>query len=307
MVGFSIVSLGIGNYYFTKKNYFTAKKLYKFSLQSSLGLNARAQLRIISTDAEIRRLVQTTADTPTHKSMKVSPDQILIKGKKVLNFSNSFEQHIVLTALIRNSLEVGIPTIRIKKITLYDRNHKIVATKNSNTALGPLVSKGEFPFSLYLVLDKSKQIDVTDFDIELEIPSFVKNDRVVRLTILEQKRLSLEVIEVSGKNVYKYNYRVTLKNDSTKEISNIYRISFLKQGETILTRIGSACCNDVKFEEQNGKSSILSLDSPTYSYSLKSGESRDHQFQINSDEVLYDNSIDSDKIELVAYFIGLTK
>lgn len=308
----SIASLKSANYYFEKGNYSKAKELYSISYMSSFGLNSKAKIRMSKSEEENTRQLSNNTQSTQQTLITIPLDKISITGKRVMNQYHSTGQDITLSAIVKNNSGIGIPSVKIKKVTMLDGNNKEVAVKTDfgNETI-PLVNQGEYPFSLLIFLEKQKPIEVKDFNLELEIPSFKPNNRVVRLSLTKPIRVSTETMDMypmyPGKaNTFNFEYKTTVTNDSDGVVDNIYRISFLKYKDFALTRIGAACCSPVNFEKEND-SQILNLDKPIITYSLNPKESREYRFKISTDPALIDSLIDPSTIELITYFIGSSK
>lgn len=301
----SHLSIRIGDFFYARKNYRKADVFYLLSYISSLSLNKNAK----ETYEEDSLQKETATST---KEYIISPSEIEISGKKVTQhkYGDGLGTTIALSAVIKNNAELGIPIVKIKKLTIYDKAHKIVATKTEFKDISPLVYGGEYPFSLILEFDNSENFLADSFDIELEIPSFTKNEKAVRLDVSDQKIISSEIVEVGYPLVVKsfqYKYRITIENNTDKEIDNIRRISFLKYNGFTLTRMADGCCYPVKFEIPLQNKDIVSLDKKQHSYTLKPHEEKEYEFQINSDPALFFNDINHKNIQMMIYFIGAVK
>lgn len=311
LIGLSFITLRSGNYYFEKGDYTKANRLYSISNMLSLGLNNRAKIRISKSQEENTRQLSNNTQSSNQTLTTVSLDIISITGKKVINTYYSTNQDIALSAIVKNNSGIGIPSVKLKKVTMYNGNNKEVAVKTDfGNETFPLVNEGEYPFSLLFFLEKQKPIEVKDFNLELEIPSFKPNDHVARLSVTKPVRISTETMDMYPvkANTFNFEYKTTVTNDSDRVVDNIYRISFLKYKDFALTRIGTACCPPVNFENKNEQDSqILNLNKADYIYSLNPKESRDYIFKISTDPALIDILIDPANIELVTYFIGSTK
>ncbi len=243
---------------------------------------------------------------------RIDKSKVLVTGKKTTSYSgpslftDNDGQVVTLSAILKNNAEVGIPSLKINKIVIYDGSNNIVATKKDYNKEVSIPYQGEFPFSLILTLDKSEKIVANNFNIEFEIPPFSINEKVVRLDISSQKIKSVEVSEPDGSGIidYKFTYVVLLSNNNDKEVSNIRRISFLKSNGETLTKISDACCNQVSFEIKS-EDNILSLDEKKYIEVLRPYEQKEYEFEISP--MLYDKVIDVNSIELVSYFIGVVQ
>ena len=63
-----------------------------------------------------------------------------------------------IAAIFKNNAGVGIPSIKISKITIYDNKNNIVAVKKEmNGAEISLTNQGEFPFSFMQRIDIAKK------------------------------------------------------------------------------------------------------------------------------------------------------
>lgn len=317
IAGLSYVTLEKGNYYFNNGNFSEAYKYYKKSFLLSFRLNNKAESRMNKSQEEGVSNQQNKIGAQALQT--VSLDKISITGKKVIvKYPTSpitsqimpAVENISLSAIVKNNTDIGIPIVKIKKAVLYDKNHNQVAIKTDISDTFPLVSQGEFPFSLTFYIQNSNQmIDVKDFDIELEIPPFMPNKNVVRLKTSNLVRVSTETdsMEPEAGNVYTFEYRATLTNNSDKKVDNIRIISFLKYNGFTLTRLGTACCSQVTFSNKNTTGSqVLDLNKPTYSNSLNSGEGKEYSFKIGTDPWLIDSVINPNNIQLVVYFTGST-
>lgn len=311
--GSSYVTLKIGNVYFSKGNYSKSYSFYKVSYLLSFGLNKRADLRMNKSQEE--SLLKQPNNNGAQVLQTIPLDKISIAGKRVVvkeyartNNSVNYED-ITLSTIVLNNSGVGIPVVKIKKVTLYDSSHNQVAVKTDINDSFPLVSQGEFPFSFAFYIENSKPIEVKDFDLELEIPPFRLNKNVARLKTSNLTRISTETIDMypNKGNVYNFEYRVTLMNDTDKKVDNIRYISLLKHNGFALTRLGTACCPQVTFTNKNNNGSqVLNLNDATYSYSLNPGESKEYNFKIGTDPLLIDSLINPNEIQLVIYFFGTT-
>lgn len=300
----SVISLKSANHYFEKENYYKAKKLYSISYVSSLGLNSRAKIRMANSEEALQ--LSNKAQSSQQTLIIIPLEKISITGKRVINQYHSGSQDITLSAIVKNNSGIGIPSVKIKKVTMYDGSNKEIAVKTDfENDTFPLVNQGEYPFSLNFFLEKQKQIEIKNFDLELEIPSFKPNSQVVRLSVTKPVRISTEVLYMDYP-VFTFEYKTTVINDSDRVVDNIYRISFLKYKDFALTRIGMACCLAVSFEKEN-ESQIINLDKPVITYSLNPKESKEYKFKISTDPLLIDSIIDPSTIELVTYFIGSIK
>lgn len=301
----SVVSLKSANHYYEKENYSKAKELYSISYVSSLGLNSKAKIRMTNSEEKAHQL-SNKVQTPQQTFVTIPLEQISITGKRVVYLQYSSGQDITLSAMVKNNSGIGIPSIKIKKVTMYDGSNKEIAVKTDfGNETFPLVNQGEYPFSLNLFFEKQKQIEIKDFNLELEIPSFKPNNQVVRLSVTKLVRVSTDV-QYMNYPVFTFEYKTTITNDSDGVVDNIYRISFLKYKDFALTRIGMACCLVVSFEKEN-ESQVLNLDKQVITYSLNPKESKDYRFKIQTDPLLIDSIIDPSTIELVTYFIGSIK
>lgn len=300
----SIASLKSTNYFFEKGNYAKAKKLYSISYISSLCLNSRAKIRMANSEEALQ--LPNKAQSSQQTLTIIPLEKISITGKRVIGQYHSSSQDITLSAIVKNNSGIGIPSVKIKKVTMYDGSNKVVAVKTDfGNETFPLVNQGEYPFSLNFFLEKQKQIEIKDFNLELEIPSFKPSNQVVRLSVTKPVRVSTEV-QYMDYPVFTFEYKTTVTNDSDGVVDDIYRISFLKYKDFALTRIGMACCLAVSFEKEN-KSQVLNLDKPVITYSLNPKESKEYKFKISTDPLLIDSIIDPSTIELVNYFIGSIK
>ena len=292
----------MGYYFYNNRYYGRAKKCYILSYVTSLSLNQNAK------NLYYKNTPQKEQTISVEKKYNIPLSDITITGKKIVKHKYISETVIVLSAILKNNAEVGIPIVKIKKLTIYDRNHKVVATKTKfEQDISPLVYQGEYPFSILLPFDNAQVIDAEDFEIELDIPAFTKNEKVVRLNFLNQKIMSFDTVDLGITKSFQYKYEVTIENNTDKEVDNIKRISFLKHNDVTLTRIGDVCCHNVEFETQSNNKNVLNLDPKDFTYNLKPYEKKEYEFQINSDEALYDVDINPKNIQLVLYFIGVVK
>ncbi|HUW24792.1 MAG TPA: hypothetical protein VMW04_04165 [Patescibacteria group bacterium] len=308
-VGLSYFTLKKGDSYFDQGNYSQAAKFYQLSNILSLSLNKRAKVRMQNSLNELLK----TGNNPSslQSSLTIPLNEISVINKRVVSkdYSNG-NRSITISAIVKNNSDIGIPAVNIKRITMYDEDHKKVAEKTEfEDGSFMIVGRGEMPFSLSFSVETPKLIEVKDFDLELKIPSFKPTSRSIRLKATNPVRLSTETSDVyleKGK-VYNFEYKTTLTNDTDKIVENIRRVSFLKHKGFTLTRIGEACCTQVSFRNDGGNSGGLNLNKVTYDYSLNPGESRDYIFKILTDPLLIDSLINPSEIELVTYFIGSTK
>jgi hypothetical protein len=298
----SLSLLKLGHYFYNNGGYEKAKKFYFLSYTASLSLNQKAKNLYYANKSQKEQAVNV------EKKYNISPSEITIMGKRIVQHKYINNTVITLSAILKNNAEIGIPIVKIKKLTIYDKSHKEVATKTKfEQDISPLVYQGEFPFSILLSFDKSQVIEAEDFEIELDIPAFTKNDKVIRLNVLDQKIMSFDTVDLGKTKSFQYKYKVTIENNTDKEVDNINRVSFLKHKDIALTRMGDVCCHSVKFETQSNNKDVLSLDQKDFSYSLKAYEKKEYEFQISSDEVLYDVDINPKNIQLVVYFVGVVK
>ena len=185
---------------------------------------------------EIKQGFKEVKDKSKKTVYNIDKSKVLVTGKRTQSFtgpnlSSELSQVITLSAILKNNAEVGIPSVKINKITIFDDKNNIVAVKQNYNNDVSIPYQGEFPFSFILLLNKSEAPDgikASNFDIDYEIPPFSLNEKVVRLGVTNQKTISIKTDgpDGSGNFNYSFTYKVLLSNNSDKEVSNIRRISF---------------------------------------------------------------------------------
>ncbi len=300
--------LYIGAGYFQSRNARSrAQKLYTMSYWASLMLNQQA--KELSNTVTIPKQEQDVS-TPKGTLYQIDRSKILISGKRIVKHTYNTSQQVLLTAMLKNTAEVGIPNITITKIIIYDKNKNIVARKDDYNNVISIPYGGEYPFTFELLFEKdnpelSKSNSFTDFDIELSIPPFRVNEKAIRLEINDLKQISKEEDVIDGLKYFRFKYSVIIANNTEKTISNIRRLSFLKHNDITLTKMDGACCTQVGFINSSfPDEEIINLSKREEIYTLNSREKRSYEFEMITEAALYDSKINPKNIQLVIFVTG---
>lgn len=296
---FSFLLLKLGSYFFTTGNYVQSAKFYKIS--SSLlpfWELPKKRLSAINQLNQDKRLVEERIKN----KIEVGEKDISIIGKRISNVEQSPPQDsgVLVNAILKNNLEIGIPTVKITKINLL-KNGKIVAFKKLTKELF-LVSKGEIPFSVFFS-QREKVPAFDDFQLEVQAPAFIPDNRVVRIKVIETKK---ETVLAHANNASYYKYKVTLLNDSSCTINNVYQIAFQKDGDNTFDEYQSA--PKVFIKEQPESSDVVDLDNKNketfHRLNLKPGEQKEINIELMIDS-MYKGLYDLNSVKLESYFIGV--
>jgi len=299
-VFFSLSFLKLGSYFYNQNNYIYATKFYKLSgfLLPFWGLPGKRL-------SAINQLDQLKKQSEERKSREVavSDDSVTVTGKKISNIEQGRCVNcpgVLVTAIFKNKLEIGIPTVQISKINLL-KNGKVIAFKKLSKEFF-IVSGGEFPFKIFLS-NREKALSFDDFQLEFQIPPFIPDTNVVRLKKVETTTES--VLAHTNDAVY-LKYKVTILNDSNCAINNIYRIAFLKYGDYIFDEYRSTARVFVK--EEPPKSDAIDLDNKekvTYQrLTIEPGGQKDVSVDLMIDSMVK-GLYDLNDVRLESYFIGV--
>ena len=297
-VVFSFVLLKLGSHFFTTGNYVQSARFYKMS-SSLLPFWNLPQIRL----SAINQLNQDKklADERIKTKIEVGEKDISVIGKRISSVKRCRQcPGVLVNAILKNNLEIGIPTVKITKINLLN-NGKVVAFKKLTKEL-LLVSKGEFPFSVFF--SQSENVPAfDDFQLEIQVPAFIPDNRTTRIKVIDTKR---ESATAPGNDASYYKFKVTILNDSTCTINNVYRIAFLKDGENTFDEYRAT--SRVYIKEQPVDSDIVDLDNKDNAtfqrLSLKPGEQKEINIELMMDD-LYLGLYNLNSVRLESYFIGV--
>jgi hypothetical protein len=289
--------LKVGSYFYNQKDYVNATKCYKLS-KLVLPFWELPKKRLLAID-QINELKKQLEERKNRK-ITVNNDDVTVVGKKISHFTCYRCPEISVTAVFKNKLDIGIPTIQVSKINFL-KDGKIVAFKKLSKEFF-IVSGGEFPFKI--TFPRDEQIpSFDDFQLEFQIPPFILDTNVIRLRIVDTKTDS--VLAHTNNAVY-LKYKVIILNDSKCSVNNVYRIAFLKYGDYIFDEYQSTARIFVK--EESIKSDVIDLDNKgndNYQrLTLKSGEQKEIGISLMIDS-MYKGLYNLDDVRLENYFIGV--
>jgi hypothetical protein len=255
-------------------------------------------------DKEIEKMQEKAEENVN--LITVSPSEIEIVNKRisVQNFDES-DTVYMFSALLKNNSQYGIPQFVIKSIKIYDKDDNLIGEK-VDYAPGPLiiVKDGEYPFS-FGVIKEGRDWEPKSFDIEITIPKFAINESVVRLDVTNLELVERDKLGLPGEWGFKYvnyTYDLTIKNNTEKEVGDIYYIAFLKYRDSVFSTISDSCCTRVFFEKEQDP---VSLDEPETFSTLESGQQETIRIKMRPYDYLYEDGINEDEIELVLYVVGV--
>jgi len=296
-VVFSFSFLKLGSYFFIKDNHFQATKFYKLSeFLLPFWQLPKKRLFAINQIYELKK----QSEERKNKEIIVSNDDITVINKKISYFNCFRCPEILITAVFKNKLNIGIPTIQVSKIN-FMKDGKIVAFKKLSKELF-IVSEGEFPFKIsFPTSEELPPFD--DFQLEFQIPTFVPDTKVVRLKVVDTKTDS--ILAHTNNAVY-LKYKVTILNDLKCSVNNVYKIAFLKYGDYIFDEYQSTARVFVK--EEPPKSDIVDLDnkgSENYQrLMIKPGEQKEIIINLMIDS-MFKGLYNLGDVRLKTYFIGV--
>ncbi len=300
--------LYVGGGYFQSQNARSrAQKLYTLSYWTSLMLNQQA--KTLSNTVTVVSQMEVPL-LPEEKLYEIDNSKVQILGKRTVKNMSDFGSQIFLTAILKNTAEVGIPNITITKIIIYDKNKNVVARNDDYNKVISIPYGGEYPFTFELLFEKNnpellKSNDFADFDIELNIPSFRVSKKAVRLEITDLSQISIESDDSDGLKYFRLKYRMNLVNNTDKVVSNIRRLSFFKHNDTTLTKMEDVCCTQVGFNNSSGQvENIINLSKEKETYILNPHEKRPYEFEMITEAALYDKKINPKDIQLVIFVTG---
>ena len=295
----SILTLYAGNYFLESHATRKAQVLFTTSYWTSLTLN-KVPLELVKDINKIKPEVEIKDPKIIHK---IDSSEVSVSDKKITTQEyDAGHKTITLSAILKNNAKVGIPSIKLSNITMYNNDNVVIAKKQDYDKNIFMPYGTEYPFT-FQIINPSEPLDVSDFSVEMSIPEFTINEKAVRLDTSNAKLLSVETFEAqSGKN-YTFRYRFTIGNNTDREVNNIRRLTFLKHEGHTLTLMEDACCTQVAFVPPS-TSNYPSLGNSGYVWSLKPQEQREFELQISPNPELYTTDINSQNIELINYIFG---
>jgi len=291
------ILLKTASLFFKLKKYNYARFLYRLETRF-LPFWSLPRERLKNTEeaikaAEKRKFIEENA-------VIIDPSLVQVINKRVLRvrIKDIGSEGYLLSALFKNNAEVGIPSVKVRKITMYYKGEK-VEERSGNLREFFLVSKGEYPFHFLMIIRKFP-LQVDDFEIDFKIDPFIPNKNVVRLSMVDVERVSIKR-HINGWTYYRY--KVRLANETEDRIDKIFRVTFLEYKGFPLTRID--CCGYVSVEESIGDKNFTGLEKTreTELLSLNSGEKATIEISLKVED-LFSGYFKPDEVELVGYFIG---